>query len=287
MKKIIILTAIIFISTTRTYAHLAGQQPFFKINGQYANLYSVPLTSLYNFDLPQDSASENYLVNQTINFELDKNRLPAPAAVIEKTKFNWDFTDGEHSQGLTVQHKFSKVGSYIIKIYADDATTPKPQLIESTLINIIPSKDYSLPQAKIVINGQSSKDPLTDILKGDFKNEFQLDGSTSSSSNKIEEYFWDFGDQKSATGSNTTHLYSQDLSQVFVVLRVKDSQGFIADNFVELLNEQNKSQASPLPSRSTSKPNQFPFALLGFFIFFGIIFMARWLFLVRYRGKHQ
>lgn len=122
--------------------HFAGQPPFFKVNGTYANLYPVPLTSLYNFDLPQDLAPENYLVNSNISFELDKNKLPASSEVIAKTRFDWDFTDGTHAEGLTANHKFNNVGSYIIKIYADDGTTPNPQLLESVLLNVLPSLDY-------------------------------------------------------------------------------------------------------------------------------------------------
>src|SRR5574337_885091 len=135
--------------------HLAGQPPFLKVNGVYAQLYPVPVTSLYNFDLPQDQPPDNYLVNQPINFELDKGRLPAPSEVIDKTKFDWDFADGSHDQGLKTSHIYTKMGSYILKIYADDNTTPKPQLIESVLINVLPDKSYQLPKAIIKVNGQT------------------------------------------------------------------------------------------------------------------------------------
>ena len=262
------LSIIHFQSSIPVYAHLVGQPPFFKVNGEYSYLYPVPLTSLYNFDLPQDMAPASYLVNQPITFELDGNRLPAPPDIVAKTKFDWDFTDGTHAQGLKNQHTFTQIGSYIIKIYADDGTTPKPQLLESALVNVLPGKNYKLPQAKILINGVTSKDPLTDILQADFKQSLAFDGSKSSSSNSIAEYFWDFGDQKSAFGVTQSHIYPKDLSQTFVVLRVKDSRGFLADNFVEVQNLQNNNQMPSTPSASTApvttkKSNQLPYTLGG------------------------
>ncbi len=271
-------------------AHLVGQPPFLKINGAYANLYPVPLTSLNNFDLPQDLAPDNYLINQSISFVLDQTRLPAPPEVIAKTKFDWDFNDGIHAQGLTTRHQFTNIGSYIVKVYADDGTTPKPQLIESVLINILPDKSYQLPQAIITVNGKQSKDLLTDILQFSFKNQLNFDGSKSSSQNSIVEYFWDFGDQKSSSGSTQTHSYPSDLSQTFVVLRVKDQNGFLADQFVEIqnsLNEQNSLTNSSIPPTPPKKSNQLPLTLAGLAVLGVINIMARWFVLGHYRGKPQ
>src|SRR5258705_2741528 len=155
MKKILFTCwlLLIFLLPSSALAHIAGQPPFLRVNGQYANLYFVPLSSLYDFDLPQDGAPDNYFINQTISFELDPMKLPAPSDVIAKTKFDWDFADGTHSQGLKNDHKFTKIGSYIVKIYADDSTTPKPQIIESVLVNILPDSNYKLPKAKILVTG--------------------------------------------------------------------------------------------------------------------------------------
>ncbi len=288
---IIVITIINVIFTPVVEAHLIGQPPFFKVNGQYSNLYPIPVTSLNNFDLPQDLAPGNYLVNQPINFEFDKAKLPAPPEIIEKTKFDWDFTDGTHDQGLQINHTFSKIGSYIVKIYADDGTTPKPQLLESVLVNIVP-KNYQLPQAKILINGESSKDPLTDILQFSFQSRISFDASKSTGGDLVE-YFWDFGDQKSAFGPTQTHQYPADLSQTFVVLRVKDKNGFIADNFLEIqnsLNGQNSTASSSITPNSQSPPkkgNQLPFVLVGIVVTVTILLMARWFVQGHYRGKHQ
>lgn len=276
--SIALLSLLIFVQPV--FAHLIGQPPFLKINNQYANLYPVPLTSLNNFDLPQDLTPDNYLVSPPISFELDKNKLPAPPEVVAKTKFDWDFADGAHAQGLSANHTYNHIGSYIIKIYADDGTTPKPQLIESALINILPDKNYQLPQAKITVNGQQSQDPLTDILKFNFQDQLNFECGE-------KDCFWDFGDQKSASGPKQTHQYPADLSQVFVVLRVKDSNGFLADSFVEIqnsLNGQDIATNSATPVSSSKKPNQLPF-ILGILAL--LAFMVPLFARVLGRGGHQ
>lgn len=249
--------------TQVAYAHLAGQPPFFKINGEYALLYPVPLTSLSDFPLPQDLAPARYLINESISFELDIKRLPAPPQVVEKTKFNWDFGDNTSAHGLLAKHTYSKMGSYILKIYADDSTTPSPQLLESALINIVPAQDYPLPKAIILVDGKESTDPLTDILSFPFGKNIHFDAGKSYSKNaKIISYFWDFGDQTSSQEKETDHYYPKDLTQTFPLLRIKDSNGFISDNFIELQNENNGKplggKISPSVSKGAKTPSQLP-----------------------------
>jgi hypothetical protein len=147
--------------------------------------------------------------------------------------FLWQFGDGQTAEGLKNTHVYQKPGSYFLSVDAK-YRTDDPQLIQSTLINVLPSKDYQLPVAKIMVNGQESKDPLTDILKVDFKKEVQFDSSKSTAKGKIVEYFWDFGDGLSSKEANPKHTYAVDVAQVFPVLRVKDDQGFISDAYVEI-----------------------------------------------------
>lgn len=217
-------------------AHLAGQPPFFKVNGEYSILYPVPLTSLDNFELPQDLATKTYLVNRRIEFELDANFLPATKEVIDKTTFSWDFGDNTKGTGLKNTHIYKKPGSYIMKIYAQYVTDPQPQLLQSTMIHVVPTANYQLPKAIIKINGAESKEALTDILKADFNQVVNFDATSSISNSEIVSYTWDFGDQVSDNKPNTTHQYDTSLKITFPVLRIKDANGFIADTFVELEN---------------------------------------------------
>ncbi len=276
-----LLLITLFLVFPRTVsAHSFGQPPYFKVNGVYSNLYTVPTTSLEDFNLPQDQTPDKYLVNVPINFEVDTARMSVPSDIVAKTKFTWDFGDGSTATGLKESHAYSKIGSYILSIHAQDSTVPTPQLLETAELNIVPSMDYQLPTAVIKINGLQSKDPLTDILSFKLTNLISFDGSSSSSPNgQITSYTWDFGDQKSGDQSNMTHAYSDDLSQVFPVLRVTDNQGFFGDAFVEIKNG-NQSIANPILSpapQTGSKPSSGSNNLgiiLGAGVLAGIIFLV-------------
>ncbi len=226
-------------------AHLAGQPPFFKINGKYSNLYPVPTTSIANFPLPQDLAVENYLVNGEISFEIDTTPLAVPLEIVQKTTFTWDFGDGARGLGLKNSHTYTKPGSYILTIYAKYDQVSGNQLFQSVLLNVLPDASYQLPKAKILINGKTSSDPLVNTLKFEYGQKLSFDaGQSTAPSSKIVSYFWDFGDSQTSNDAKTTHTYSKDLpqQQVFPVLRTRDENGFIADNFVEVDNRQ-----SPAP----------------------------------------
>lgn len=254
MKKLLLILAAILLFPTPTQAHLAGQPPFFKVNGNYSNLYPVPLTSLDNFNLPQDIAPDNYLVNQEIAFDFDTANLPAPPEVIKKTKFMWEFGDGGKGEGLSQKHTYTKPGSYFLIVKVDDGTVPEPQLLQSTFLNILPNHNYLLPKAVITVNGLTPKDPLTDILTANFKETLNFDATKSQVTNgQIVSYIWDFGDGKTDTQAKTTHQYTSDLNQTFPVLRIKDSNGFISDTYAEIENDLNKTNETV--SNKTSAPS--------------------------------
>jgi hypothetical protein len=219
-------------------AHLAGQPPFFKINGIYSNLYPVPTTSLEDFALPQDLAPDKYLVGQSLDFDFDTSQLPVTPQALNDTKFFWDFGDGTKGTGLKNTHTYSKMGSYTVVINAQYQSEIS-QIIQSVMINILPNKDYQLPVTQIKVNGQKSKDPLTDILKLDFEKPLQFDGSESQAKGgQITSYTWDLGDRQTSNEAKVTHHYNPKQIQVFPVLRVKDNNGFISDNFLEVQNQQ-------------------------------------------------
>jgi hypothetical protein len=146
------------------------------------------------------------------------------------------------------------MGSYFLVINAQ-YQSEQAQLIQSTLVNILPNKDYQLPEAVIKIDSQKSTDPLIDILKLNFKNPLQFDATESKApSSQITSYLWDFGDRQSGNQAKVTHQY--DLSQVsiqlFPVLRIKDQNGFLADTFVELENQTATDQQFAAATSSTT-----------------------------------
>ncbi len=277
----LILTLFIFLALPTTVnAHSFGQPPYFKINGQYANLYPVYSSSVANFSLPQDLAPTPYLSNQKIGFEIDTNVLPVPQEIIRKTNFSWDFGDGQKDSGIKTEHSYSKIGTYLLTIYADDKTTPKPQLFESIPINVIPNTGYKLPSATIKVNGRESRDPLTDIIRLDFAKDVQFTAENIQGSGQSVSYFWDFGDLKSSTDKNPKHTYATDLTQVFPLLHVKDENGFIVDSFVELENQKlgqnqfSKTQKATNTTIKNQKSSQLKYTLPALGIFVLLLFVA-------------
>jgi len=241
MRKIWLIICLVFslsfVFTTQTYAHLAGQPPFFLINGTYTGYYPVYVTSLKDFVLPQDTAPENYLPNQSLNFEIDSAMLPFPQSIIDKTTFSWDFGDGTKAEGLTAKHSYTKIGSFLLTItanygsYRDSNTRP---ILQAILLNIVPNKNYKLPKAIIKVNGETIEDPNSSIPLNEKK--ITLDASSSvEGSAKITSYFWDIGDGKSTHQRIFEHSYTDyNKTYIFPLLRVVDANGFINDTFVQL-----------------------------------------------------
>lgn len=280
MKIFLVIFSFLFIIAQQftVSAHSFGQPPSFKVNGQYANLYQVYSSSTPNFSVPQDNAPANYLVNQKIDFEIDVKVLGVPADIVNKTDFTWDFGDGQKGSGLKNNHAYTKIGTYLLTIYADDKSSPK-QVFETISVNILPDNNYKLPQAKIKVNDKESKDPLTDIQRLDFTKELEFKAGDSEGTGKIVSYYWDFGDIKSSNERNTKHTYSADLTQVFPLLEVKDENGFIADNYIQLENEKlgqnqfTQTQKSNSPATSKTAPSQLKYTLITFGVLLLITFL--------------
>ena len=267
-KKFFLILAIIFTALLThplfVSAHLAGQPAFLRINNEYTVFYHVLSSSLSDFSLPQDEMSLNYLAGQTLNFDIDTSKLPVPAEIIKKTKFTWDFADGLKGQGMTLSHAYTKQGSYVLSLFADDSTTSQPQLLDSVFINVLPSKNYTLPKSQIFVNGKSSTDPLAKVLIFDFDKSINFDAAGSSGDGLT--YFWDFGDGKSSTGAKIEHTYKKETNIVYPLLRVKDNNGFLSDSFVEVDNREftNKTTNNDAKSATSEKNNWFknPFVFI-------------------------
>lgn len=225
----------LLLSPGRAGAHAIGQPPFFKINGVYTDYYPVPSTSLEEFYLPQDISKTNFLVGDVLQFEIDTTAMPAPPEIIQKTKFSWDFGDGQKTEGLKNSHSYTKPGTYFLEIKADSGDGGEPQVLQSTAINILPDQNYKLPKSVIEINGKTSSDPLLDIIEVDFNKQIKFDGTKSDSgSSEITEFFWDLGNQTSKAAPEFTFKYDENPYAIFPVLRIKTKDGFISDSYVQL-----------------------------------------------------
>lgn len=280
MKKsslsLLFLLGLFLLFPPLTSAHLSGQPPFFLVNGKYSGFYPVYVTSLKNFLLSQDSAPDNYLINQPLQFEIDQTMLPFPPDVLGKITYAWDFGDGSKTTGTTATHMYTKMGSYLLTItanyggYSDPNTKP---LLQAILINILPNKDYKLPKAIITANGKIVTDPGNTTLSFSTTNVSLSANSSLAGSAPIVSYFWDLGDGESTQQKKLTHTYSdQNQIYIFPMLRVKDSHGFINDTYVQL----EKATLTQKTSQSTSIPWAIPLViLLNFVVIGGVIVIIK------------
>lgn len=272
----ILLVVVLFFSYTHpVLAHIPGQPPFFKVNGTYSPFYPVSSASLDTFTLPQDIAPDTYLINTSIQFEIDTTQLPVPKEIVQKTTFTWDYGDSEKATGLKNSHIYKKIGSYHLKVWADDGTMPEPQLLQDMLINILPDKKYQLPNAVVKVNGKSVKDPISDVLEFDLTKSLLFDGTSSvAPSSKIVSYFWDLGDGTSATTQTASHSYKNTVQIIYPLLRITDANGFISDSYVEIdsntssMKKDTQKENSPQATPAATNTNSSILLISGGVIFF-------------------
>lgn len=249
------------ISSNLAIAHSENQSSFFSINGDYSIKYPVPTTSLPNFDLPEDLDDEVRLVNQPLEMEIDTSKLAEPLEIINKSTISWNFGDGTMATGLRNTHTYSKIGSYIVKITIKYPSDSKNELLQSVMVNILPNKDYRLPKAIIEVNGKQSQNPLTDLIKVDFKQPINFSAKSSESGSEIVSYVWDFGDGQSSNKVEDSHRYNATVYQYFPLLRIKNADGFISDAFVEVQGDE-LTAVTPTSSQN-NLTNKYPFIIGG------------------------
>jgi hypothetical protein len=248
------------------FAHNASQLPFLRINGTDAAVYPVGSTSLINFTLPQDLATDSYMVKTPVSFELQTVNLPILPEYVAKTTFSWNFSDGTTATGLSQTHTFAKIGSYVVTVTsANSQDLSTPQLLDALYVNIVPSKDYKIPASVIHVNDKGSTNPYTDILRANIHKNMYFDASPSMAGTApITSYFWDFGDQQTGTKRMETHVFDSRLEYVLPLLRVTDANGFFSDQLVQIENNPNapvpSPPATPAPIPPSSSRTFFPVA---------------------------
>lgn len=240
MKKLLFSLFLVLLFPSQVFGHAIGQPPYLKINGEFTDYYNVPTTSLPDFILPNDISKQPFfLVNQEIYFEIDKTALPIPPELLDRTRFIWEFGDGARAEGLSATHVYTKPGTYFADLKVDSGTGfAGPQSMQLTAINIVSDANYKLPKAVIEVNGKSVSDPLLDLIDVDFNKRQEFNGSRSESGEgEIISFLWDLGDMEKAEGSKINYVYQNNPYTVFPVLRIKTSDGFISDVFVQIKDE--------------------------------------------------
>jgi hypothetical protein len=237
MKRFFLfLILLLFSFSSIVSAHGPDAITFLKIENKETKPYFLEDVGILTSELiiPKDMFEDTLLMGEEIFFEIDVHKLEErfPDEDFSKIKFNWDFGDGVKKEGVKQVHTYKKPGSYFLNIKSS-----KEELSESVLIQVIPDKDYKIPQAVIKVNDKKGTNENYNILDLDLNNALSFDASgTVPGTAKIVKYTWDFGDDKSEEGKTVKHQYQLPQAFATVVLRVEDENGIFSDAFVNLRN---------------------------------------------------
>ena len=243
-------------------AHFGGV-PVIKINNKATALYTTEeIASVGEYSIPSDVGAENYLVNKSVTFQADKDRLPFPEEVVDKATYEWDFGDGNKAKGEKVQHAYNKIGSYEIILRIDFPKefetdpesvgsnaemfgfTPVSDQQQFALVHIVPDKDYQVPKIVVKVDGKEINDPKERIELTFFNKigpyyipkSISFDASGSKGSAKIKEYLWSFEYDNTRKGAKTTYAVKDDYFVYDVGLRMIDENNFMSATFIKLYN---------------------------------------------------
>ena len=124
----------------------------------------------------------------------------------------WDFKDGSTGSGQTINHTFSSIGSYSVKLTVTDdkgatGSTTKTITVTETL--------NQSPTASFTATPTSGVAPLAVSFNA---------SSSSDSDGSITSYAWDFKDGSTGSGQTINHTFSS-IGSYSVKLTVTDDKG--------------------------------------------------------------
>jgi hypothetical protein len=212
-------------------AHDESQPPFVSINYKSTVHSEIKTTSLSDFVLAHDTAPDTYIVNTPILFVMDKDKLLYDET-IRNRNYEWDLGDGTRRKGTEFSHTYKQIGTYFLSIYAIGEKPEETILIFRALLHIVPDSHYELPKVHISIQNTDSKNG--DSL--DFSKEIILESYIDGGSAPVTTFYWDLGDGQTSNEPVVKHVYDQYHSGAHPIVRVRDSNGFIADATVSLEN---------------------------------------------------
>ncbi|NLX17746.1 MAG: PKD domain-containing protein [Desulfobulbus sp.] len=128
--------------------------------------------------------------------------------------YAWDFGDGSTATGATASHAYTSAGTYTATLTVTDnrrgtSSTSTPIVVSA------PVNSNKAPTAVIAATPTTGTSPLT----------VTFDGSGSSDPDgRITSFIWDFGDGSTASGVNTSHIYTT-VGTYTATLTVTDNNG--------------------------------------------------------------
>jgi outer membrane protein OmpA-like peptidoglycan-associated protein len=121
-------------------------------------------------------------------------------------RYQWDFNDGIVKEGLSVRHKYTVPGSYVVTlIVSNDRSRDQRNLI----VNVV---DRPLPAKIIELQGNPRETSPGELVS--FR--AQIEGTAP------VRYEWDFGDGNVSNESSPRHRYSSP-GEYTVILRVENT----------------------------------------------------------------
>jgi len=128
------------------------------------------------------------LFNASVSYDPDGNIV----------SYQWDFKDGTTGNGETVNHTFSSIGSYKVKL----TVTDNEGATDSTTKNVTVTEALNQsPTASFTADPTSGVAPLAVSFNA---------SSSSDSDGSIINYQWDFKDGDTSTGETVNHTFNID-----------------------------------------------------------------------------
>lgn len=245
MQKIFLIIALFFFGfVQQVSAHAEGLTPFLKINGQYPDVNQIQKEAIVpsSFSVPEDTSKQKFTINEEISFNIDTSVLSNVYSeeVMQSLTYEWDFGDGTTAQGTEVRHMYGQMGSKVLTIYVDfndPEVTFTKQPIESVQIDVLPNKEYVLPEPKILVNKKELRLESEEVnMQNPITFEAEIKNKPSS---EVASYMWDFGEGGKSNEKKAVHTYTTDPAITTPVLKVTDKNGFTVYTFGMLTNGKN------------------------------------------------
>ena len=126
--------------------------------------------------------------NQTVLFDASTST----GSIVE---YHWDFGDGDRDSGRTVDHDYSKAGTYVVRLTVEDGVGRTASVSQSVNVGA------GVNPTAIFTFSPTNPLPTTQIF-------FNASGSRAAPGRTISSYRWDFGDGSSGTGVQPSHAYA-------------------------------------------------------------------------------
>ena len=169
-----------------------------------------------NSNQPAGQFALDYVAHQSIAFHEDLSNVPG-APDPNSLQWRWNFGDGSGIvQGVKVNHAFTTSGTYTVESDIFDSSSNAWTLFDNAQIHVIAA---AIPNPPVAV----AHAVTSSIIATNGAITFDASGSHAVVGGQLS-YFWNFGDNTSATGARVTHRFPAP-GQGVVALIVTDARG--------------------------------------------------------------